>query len=118
MIRPTESTRRSEAHLKSQMVRPVLFGVVCAVGAAVVPLPHGGAARGAGIPRASTLMLNKVSDLWRSKPAPTVRQSPWSSPITVEAPAINGGDPWIGARGSDDDLNTACGAPPICPCAW
>merc|ERR1719272_1040045 len=26
------------------------------------------------------------------------------SPINVEAPGINGGDPWAGARGSDDDL--------------
>jgi hypothetical protein len=25
-------------------------------------------------------------------------------PINVEAPGINGGDPWAGARGSDDDL--------------
>jgi hypothetical protein len=26
----------------------------------------------------------------------------------VEAPGINGGDPWIGARGTDDDLQNAC----------
>ena len=34
--------------------------------------------------------------------------SPWRSPISVEAPGLNGGDPWIGARGSDDDLDLAC----------
>jgi len=44
----------------------------------------------------------------RDAPMPTVRRSPWSSPITVEAPGINGGDPWIGARGTDDDLQLAC----------
>lgn len=32
------------------------------------------------------------------------RESPWKSPINVEAPALNGGDPWAGARGSDEDL--------------
>lgn len=32
------------------------------------------------------------------------RESPWTAPINVEAPGVNGGDPWAGARGSDDDL--------------
>eukprot|EP00327_Prymnesium_parvum_P007738 CAMPEP_0182817716 /NCGR_PEP_ID=MMETSP0006_2-20121128/11622_1 /TAXON_ID=97485 /ORGANISM="Prymnesium parvum, Strain Texoma1" /LENGTH=497 /DNA_ID=CAMNT_0024944099 /DNA_START=225 /DNA_END=1718 /DNA_ORIENTATION=- len=32
------------------------------------------------------------------------RPSPWQSPISVEAPGINGGDPWIGARGTDDEV--------------
>lgn len=36
-----------------------------------------------------------------------VPRSPWRSPINVEAPGINGGDPWIGARGTDDDLQNA-----------
>jgi len=30
--------------------------------------------------------------------------SPWQSPITVEAPGLNGGDVWAGARGSDEEF--------------
>ena len=37
---------------------------------------------------------------WERRPRP----SPWRSPINVEAPGINGGDPWAGARGTDEDV--------------
>ena len=37
------------------------------------------------------------------------RVSPWTAPINVEAPGVNGGDPWAGARGSDDDLQATAG---------
>ena len=37
---------------------------------------------------------------WERRPHP----SPWRSPINVEAPGINGGDPWAGARGTDEDV--------------
>ena len=31
--------------------------------------------------------------------------SPWISPITVEAPGLNGGDVWAGARGSEEEFD-------------
>jgi len=36
-----------------------------------------------------------------------LRESPWMSPITVEAPGLNGGDLWAGARGSDEEFEYA-----------
>ena len=46
----------------------------------------------------------------RTSAAPRViclRESPWMSPITVEAPGLNGGDLWAGARGSDEEFEYA-----------
>ena len=54
------------------------------------------------VTRPAKAIMSLASTNWKLSP------SPWSSPITVEAPGINGGDPWAGARGSDDDLDEAC----------
>ena len=59
-------------------------------------------------PRAVVRMSSWRSG-WRNNMDNPLRQSPWrQGGNAVEAPGLNGGDPWVGARGDDDYLDRAC----------